>query len=521
MKRSRALLAGATAALLGMVVVAPSNANPRPGSWSSWGYDTSNSRYNPRAGLGVGNVGSLAVKWKTQTAGNVSATPAVENGVVYVPDDAGNLYAIDAATGQVKWQTDIAALTGVPGDYSRATPAIAGDILILGDQAGKSFSPDAYLLGINKADGALVWKTTIEGGYPILTQSATVVGGTAYVGVASYEEALVRFGVPLSFRGKMLAVDAATGRVRWTTYTVPEGYTGGSVWGSAPAVDFKRNSLYIATGNNYSIPATASDCVSSAATDAARAACIPADDMFDAIVSLDLTSGAVKWAMRALPTDAWNLTCGVPFLPGLDFPTADCPSDPGPDFDFGQAPTLYKVKGTEYVGAGQKSGQYWAVNPDTGAVLWSQQAGTGGVGGGLQWGSAVDGSRVYTANANSEAKPWTLKDGTVTSAGGWSALDAATGVVRWTTAAPTGAGAPGPVTAVDGVIFGCSGDAAGHMYALKASSGAILWDFASGDTCYSGASVVDGTVYWGTGYTLLPPDPHPGGALYAFSVRGK
>ncbi len=520
MKNSRALLTGAVVALLSTVIIAPSNAAPRSDSWSYWGFDTSNSRYNPKPGLAIGNVGRLGVKWKTPTAGNVSATPAVENGVVYVPDDAGYLYAIDAATGQVKWQTSISGLTGISGDYSRATPAIAGGLLILGDQAGKLSSQNGYLLGIDKATGALVWKTTIEGGYPILTQSATVVGGTAYVGVASYEEALVRFGVPLSFRGKMLAVDAATGSIRWTTYTVPDGYTGGSVWGSSPAVDLKRNSLYIATGNNYSIPASASDCVTSATTDAARAACIPATDMFDAIVSLDLGTGAVKWAMRALPSDAWNLACGVPFLPGY-IPTAACPSDPGPDFDFAQAPTLHKVKGTEYVGAGQKSGRYWAVSPDTGAVLWSQQAVTGGVGGGLQWGSAVDGSRVYTANANSEAKPWTLMDGTVTNAGGWSALNAATGRILWTTPAPTGVGAPGAVTAVHGVIFGCSADDSGHMHALKASSGEILWDYPSGDTCYSGASVVDGTVYWGTGYTLLPPDAHPGGALYAFSVKGK
>ncbi len=521
MKKSPALLIGAAVALFSLVIVAPANADPSPGSWSSWGYDTSNSRYNPSAGLGVGNVGTLAVKWKTSTAGNISATPAVEKGVVYVPDDAGFLYAFDAATGQLKWQTSISGLSGIPGDYSRATPAIAGDLLILGDQAGKAVSPDGYLFGISKATGALVWRTKIAGGYPIMTQSATVVGGTAYIGVASYEEALVRFGVPLSFRGEMLAVDVATGAIRWATYTVPDGYTGGAVWGSAPAVDAKRNSLYIATGNNYSIPASATACVSAATTDAARAACIPASDMFDAIVSLDLTTGAVKWAMRALPSDAWNAACGISFLPGFDFPTAGCPSDPGPDFDFGQAPTLYKVKGMEFVGAGQKSGKYWAVNPDTGAVLWSQQAGTGGVAGGLQWGSAVDGSRVYTANANSEAKAWTLKDGTVTHAGGWSALDAATGRVIWTTAAPSGAGAPGPVTAVDGVIFGCSADNDGHLYALKASSGAILWDYASGDTCYSGASVVDSTVYWGTGYTLLPPDTHPGGALYAFSLKGK
>ena len=54
------------------------------------------------------------------------------------------------------------------------------------------------------------------------------------------------------------------------------------------------------------------------------------------------------------------------------------------------------------MGAGQKSGQYWALDPDTGAVVWVTQAGPGGFGGGLQWGSAVDDQRVYTANANSD-----------------------------------------------------------------------------------------------------------------------
>ena len=42
------------------------------------------------------------------------------------------------------------------------------------------------------------------------------------------------------------------------------------------------------------------------------------------------------------------------------------------------------------------------------------QAGPGGTAGGLQWGSSVDGSRVYTANSNSNFKPWTLPGGTVT-----------------------------------------------------------------------------------------------------------
>jgi polyvinyl alcohol dehydrogenase (cytochrome) len=67
-------------------------------------------------------------------------------------------------------------------------------------------------------------------------------------------------------------------------------------------------------------------------------------------------------------------------------------------------------------GAGQKSGQYWALDPDTGDVVWETQAGPGGTAGGLQWGSSVDGERAYTANANSNYVPWELPDGSVTKA---------------------------------------------------------------------------------------------------------
>jgi len=69
-----------------------------------------------------------------------------------------------------------------------------------------------------------------------------------------------------------------------------------------------------------------------------------------------------------LPDDAWNLSCGIYFIPGLDFEVAGCPDNEGPDYDFGQGPALFKVKGAggkpqELVGAGQKSGVYWRSTP--------------------------------------------------------------------------------------------------------------------------------------------------------------
>jgi len=312
----------------------------------------------------------------------------------------------------------------------------------------------------------------------------------------------------LSFRGSMLALDLNTGAVLWRTYVVPDGYTGGAVWGSSPAIDTKRGQVYIATGNNYSVPDEVLACVSDAGDDsAAQRACLSPDDHFDSILALDMKTGAIRWATSAIPYDAWTVDC-IPFYGD----GSNCPTPAGPDYDFGQAPAQFtlKMKGgknLDVVGAGQKSGQYWELDADTGAVRWVTQAGPGGTAGGLQWGSATDGQRVYTANANSNAVSWTPKDSSAsTTRGAWSGLDAVTGEILWQVVDPNegswiGGGPSGPVTTANGVVYGCSLDAQGHMYALDAATGAILWSFASGGSCLSGAAISNGTLFWGSGYS--------------------
>jgi polyvinyl alcohol dehydrogenase (cytochrome) len=221
--------------------------------------------------------------------------------------------------------------------------------------------------------------------------------------------------------------------------------------------------------------------------------------------------------LRPRPADTDNALWGS--SPSIDL----CPQPAGPDDDFGQAPQPFSVKpgGTskpvDVVGAGQKSGQYWALDPDSGAVRWTTQAGPGGTAGGLQWGSAVDGKRVHTADANSASTPWDLPDGSTTTAGVWSGLDASTGAVSWQTTPPHGGGASGPVTTANGVVFGCSLDADGHMYALDGASGKVLWDFASGGSCLSGAAISRGMVFWGSGYSNFGFGT-PNNKVYAFGL---
>jgi len=519
-RRSIAVSLAATLSISAFIAVGVAQAGAGGDTWPFAGGDRTNTRFQETEHeISPDTVGDLAVDWVLETGGDVSATPALDADTVYVPDWSGNLYAVDRDTGVPRWTASIPAATGIPGDKARATPALAGGLVLIGTQG--PFGGGGKMLAFDRDTGALVWSTQVDA-HPaaIITQSASVHAGMVYVGVASQEEALAALapGYPCcSFRGSMAALELATGKILWKTYLAPTGYSGNAVWGSSPAIDVTRKSLYIATGNNYSVPEDVLDCVAAAGDDAdAKEACLSPDDHFDSIMALDLRTGAIKWATRALPYDAWTVDC-IPFFGD----GSNCPEPAGPDYDFGQMPALYKVQDDgrprDVVGAGQKSGQYWALDPATGAVLWTTQAGPGGTAGGLQWGSAVDGERVYTANANSGGVSWTLPNGDDTVAGVWSALDAATGATLWQATPSNGGGTSGPVTTANGVVFGCSLDALGHMYALDAATGAELWSFPSGGSCLSGAAISQGSVYWGSGYSNFGFGT-PNNKLYKFSL---
>lgn len=532
--RSVTALSGALVAAAGVLAGAcartdPPTHPPEPTQWRMWGRDLHNTRWQPdEIAISPSTASELDVAWVFTTGGDVSATPAVDEDAVYIPDWAGNLFKLDRYTGALRWQTRISDYNGVAGSISRNTPFIHGDMLIFGDQAGRVQSP-ASIMAVDKHTGGLLWITRVDD-HPIslVTQSPVVFDDRVYVGVSSHEETLspdIPGYVCCTFRGSMLSLDARTGEILWRVYMTPEGYSGNAVWGSTPVIDVKRGSVYIATGNNYTLPEPVAGCAIENMNDAdALQRCFSPDNHFDSVMALDLYTGAIQWVTRSIPFDAWTLGCILPELPGVP----PCPEPSGPDFDFAQGPSLFTItqadgRERELLGVGQKSGQYWTFDPDTGEVVWVTQVGPGGALGGLQWGSATDGVRIYTAVSNYDGKEWQLiangeLTGQVAHAGVLSAQDAETGTILWQT--PTPGPSQAEVTVANGVVFGCSVDPMGHMYALDAASGEILWSFASGGSCGGGASVVDGSVYWGSGYAQFSPLGTTGNnKLYRFTVQ--
>ena len=297
------------------------------------------------------------------------------------------------------------------------------------------------------------------------------------------------------------------------------GPSGAAVW-STPTFDQKRDRLYVATGDNYSDPPTATS---------------------DAVLALDAKTGKLLWSRQATPGDIFNNGCGTPGK-------ANCPSPPGHDFDFGQPPVLVPLaNGHRALVIGQKSGFVHAFDPDEdGKPLWSKRLGEGGALGGIMWGSAADHERFYVAVSDVRIKA--VPDSSVPQGyrldldpghgGGLFALNPATGDTLWA-AKPFACGdrkncspaQSAPVSAIPGVVF--SGSLDGHLRAYAADTGAVVWDIDTaaeyntingqkgrgGSLDVTGPVIAGGILYLTSGYGQW--GGLPGNVLLAYSVEGR
>jgi polyvinyl alcohol dehydrogenase (cytochrome) len=498
--------------------------------WPQFGQNNLNTANNhEETAISPTTVANLKKKWKFTTEGDVSVRPAVVDGVVYFPDWGGHLWAVNAKTGKAVWGAAVGSYVINPSTgkhysslvYARSTPAVSNGVVYIGLQQASG-----YFLAIEAKSGKLLWKTRLETVDPDaqITCSPSVANGIVYVGVASAQEGIPGGG-PKTARGSVVALEASSGKILWKTYMTMPGYSGAAVWGSSPVVDLARGTVYVGTGDDYADP-TDPAYLSCIASGGIPSGCQSAGNHADSIVALDIKNGAVKWARRMedWPDDAGKSGSDF-FNAACSEDLAGCPTPEGPDFDFGSAPneiTYSTPSGpVTILGAGQKSGLYYAFDPDSGDLLWKTQVGPGSRGGGIMWGSATDGQRIYVAIANRDGVAYSAG-----SAGSWAALNPANGAILWQVPDPYGAMGVGPVTVANGVVYVPS--TAGqptdrNMIALDAATGKTLWSFASETTTIAGAAVVNGVVYWGTGYTHIPLPGFTGGAnaFYAFSINGK
>lgn len=425
-----------------------------PVGWPTLGRDLANSRAVEGGGVDRSAAASLAVAWETPNLVGVSGTPIVDGGTVYLGDWTGHVRALDAASGTEEWARDLGT------SYVGGAVALDRDRVYAG-------TFDARIVALDRGSGEPMWEAEVdEHPQAVVFGSPVVVEGLVVAGVGSYE--VFAGGESPSFRGSVVALDAATGEEAWRTWTTAgderEG-PGVSVW-SSPAVDVERGHVYIGTGQAYAPPAPSRS---------------------DALLALDLRTGEEVWVRQFTTGDAWTLAR----------PT-------GLDADVGAPPNLFSVSGTPAVGVGDKAGTYHAVDRSTGEVLWSRRVTPGGLQGGIMASAAVADGHVYVASNDASTDADLV------------ALDLADGAEAWR--APVGAHVTGPVTWADGVVY--LADDSGRIAAHDDRTGRRLWSHTVAAPAAGGITVVDGTVYAGFGWWLASPPPDPQGGLVAFRPPG-
>jgi polyvinyl alcohol dehydrogenase (cytochrome) len=522
--------------------------------WPMIGQDPANSRNQPaEREIRPGNVNRLALKWTSMTAGDVSATPAVVNGAVYFGDFGGMLWKLNAETGEVIWSHAVSDYTGIPGDLARTSPSLAGNTLVVGDLRHPN------MLGVDARTGALRWMTQVHPDPKgIMTGSPVLAGDTIYTGVSANGAS----GPGATFRGAIVALDAQTGRILWRTYSLPDngsvagGYAGATMF-SPPAVDVRAGLVYGTFGQPYTEPASVTAC--HAAHGGFDESCEQPGSFLKSIVAFDAKTGDPRWSYRVQGHEPWLRACG-------NQPSAVtwcAPEFDGEKWDLGgSGVNVMRLKmdgrdedgdahggdersrsgddhSRDVVGIGGKSGVYTLLDAKTGRFIWNTLIGPGGDQGGMEWGTAVDEDRIYVSITNHHHIPYrltqngVLMNDTVTG-GSWAALDRRTGTILWQTADPQvetlpGAGVVGvwdlaPVTVANGILYAASMAklaSQNQMFALDAATGVILWQFGAGSSVNSGPAVVNGSVYWGSGYSRSGVEGSGNNVLFAFSIDGR
>lgn len=450
--------------------------------WPGWGNTPENDHFAPLDQIDRENVDQLRVAWTRPGGPGQSAWetfPIVVGRTMYYDTGTDQVFAVDAATGRVRWT------------YSPPVDFLAGPGLELSEPvsrgvaygAGRIYltTADDQLIALDAATGKVRWKTRVVD--PELGNTMNSPGtfwkGEILVGGPAGDAGL---------RGFVAAYDAATGKQLWRTHMVPppgKGWNrargrhgGGDVW-MPPTVDPRSGTAYVATGNPT--PGFTND---------ERPGCNP---LADAVVALDAKTGKIEWAHTMVCKDSW-------------------------DYDTVQAPMVLDLGGggeaTRAVGSASKSGYYAVLDAKTGKLISLSPYITRysrphlrptregaivcpGIFGGIEYGPAAldptPGRESIFVAGNQMCQRYKLASraelanrapgeddlgGTVEQVGPatgvLAALDPATGKVRWKTKLPSTSNG-GVLATGSGLVF--VGDDDGYLRAFDQRTGKVLWRY--------------------------------------------
>lgn len=415
-------------------------------SWLAPNGDAANHR-RASSSIDAASVGRLSVAWRLPLSATYAATPIVREGVVYTQDLMSNVYAVDLASGRLRWRHDYNEVDTGPNGVSVV------DGRIFGATASRAFALDA-------ATGRELWTTTLahhEG--DAIDMAPGYADGTVYVSTAVAGIGAV---------GTLWALDASTGRPRWRWRQVPEDLwghpdvnSGGGLW--HPPAFGDDGALYVSTGNPLPFPGADRWAWGSSRRGENRST--------NTIAKLDPHSGRVLWAHQVLPHDIF-------------------------DWDLEGPVILDRVDGRLLALTAGKMGIVYAFDADSGRPVWRRSVG-------LHNGHDRDNELALHGRAPFD-RPTKVLPGWWGGVETQMASDGRTLYVPVNDLATVFDGSGERLTPPD------PADGTGRMVAIDIASGRVLWDHLLPRSPYGAATIsndlVFTTTYDGTVWALARAD---------------
>ena len=430
-------------------------------AWPASNYGLDNSRATTQTPINSQTVAKLKVKWSfplkgASAFGVIATTPVVLNGTVYFQDLNSNVYALDKATGKLKWKHMFNKASIGPNGVSVGYGRVYG-----------ATETNAFALDVNT--GKQVWtRKLINNGREGIDMTPQLYDNTALYSTVPGN------GLQSFYKGGALgvvwALDAATGKPRWTFNTISDGYklwgnpkvnSGGGLW-YPPSVDSKGR-VFLSIANPAPLYGTPKFPDGSSR---------PGPNLYtDSLVALNGRTGKLLWYRQAVSHDTRDYDLMIPSIL-----------------------TTVPVNGvqTEVVLVAGKMGKAYAFRAADGKRLWTVSVGrhqndTGplpkkpiniypGDLGGVETPMALAANRLFIpwlnlpTHASASGPAGTgpnLKSGN----GGLTAVSAATGKVLWQHKLPSMNF--GAATVANDVVF--TSDYAGTVYAFDTQTGKSLW----------------------------------------------
>ncbi len=452
------------------VINTGSNATTTSSDWTTYLQGNDRTDFAPNSGINPTSAANLHLAWQASDSGSsgldhgVFSQPIVSHGNVYWGSLDGNERATDS-TGHLVWQTFLGH-TVAPDCVNPSSLGIASTATITSDvPVGTATSVlyvgggDSKVYALNAATGAVLWSYTV-GLNPdyFVYSSPAVYNNSIYIGVASFGDC------PL-VQGQLLQLNRVTGALQNTFNVVPNGCTGGGVWGS-PTIDAAAGTVYFDTGNN--------------------GGCSSSESLSASLIEVNASTLSLVGSWAVPPEQQNN------------------------DSDFGSTPTLFSGviggQSENLVGAINKNGIFYAFERGalTSGPVWETQIAIGGDdptgGNGDVASAAFDGTTLYVSGGTTSSCTGTV-----------NALNPSTGAVIWQHCFTDGGFALGGVTADSGGIVAVG--EGNNILVLSAATGASVFTYAGTGPFWGPPSIAEGTLFEGDMagnlYALTPSNQAP------------